>query len=217
MKALLGVILALIIAVVGTVYYFYTQMTFLPEWYKQEPHQNIKAMEKDAYNITREIRNKLRAGESVTISETEVTALILSSMGEKLSMDPSKVVKGIKTKLSDNALEVETVVNLKEISKTNLPEKMQGLFNQTLKVLPMHNFEEVYAKIEGKPINRNGQLGFDQSSFAQLGSVKYSVSGLASKIGMVKKTDGFIPLVKLPSSSMSLGDGTLAINPISRK
>jgi len=213
MKYFLGVILALIMAVVGIGYYYYTQIAFVPEWYKQEPTQNIKAMVKDGHNISREIMRKLKAGRRVKMSEVQVTALILSSMEEELSMNPEKIVKGIKTKLSENKLEVEAVVNLKEISKTKIPKKMQGLFNQILEVLPKDLFEEFYAKVEGAPITRNGRLGFDQSSFAQLGSIKYSVDELASKIDKIKETDGFIPLTKLPFSNISLSDGALAINP----
>jgi len=217
MKYFLGVILALIMAVVGIGYYFYTQIAFVPEWYKHEPPQNIKKMVKDGHNISREIRKKLKAGKPVKMSEAQVTALILSSMGEELSMNPNKIVKGIKTKLSENKLEVEAVVNLREFSKTKLPKKIQGLFNQILEVLPKDIFEEFYAKVEGAPITRNGRLGFDQSSFAQLGSVKYSVGDLASKIDKGKGTDGFIPLTKLPFSNISLSDGALVVNPTSKK
>jgi hypothetical protein len=202
--------------VVGTasgVYYFWRQLTQLPEWYtKGETSPKTYAqIQKSADAVEKRIEAKVLASpQSVQVSPNTIAApnalpdqpsqenssvqvalnsqelndLLVTKITEKSGGQPlPNSVKGFHTVVKDDKLKTGAVVDVKELKDSGLGSKQQALLTEITQKIPM-NDRKVYIGVEGKPEMQNGKLRFDQNAKIQIGNMSFTIAEVASRLGV---------------------------------
>jgi len=211
MKTFFIVVLVILAVVIGTGYYFYSQVSYVPEWYETSDPQKTEHIIQSADAVSQQVENEIKSKKTTQINPDQLTSMILSNARKKLPFNPQKAIKGIQTKITKENLAVEAVIDVKKIPQNQIPKQARGYFDQFVQMIPGDAFENLYVKIEGKPVIKNGQLGFDENATVQIGKVNYSIREMAAQFAADKKFQNYIPLSSLPFSDIQIEDGYLNI------
>ncbi|MCY6489987.1 hypothetical protein [Leptolyngbya sp. GGD] len=202
--------------VLGTasgIYYFWRQLTQLPEWYAQgeknpKTYAQIqksgaaveKKIEEKAQSIPQPNRvspdTKIVANASpdkpsspnsnvqVALNSQELNDLLVTKITEKSGGQPlPNSVKGFHTSLKDDKLKTGAVVDVQELKNSGLGSKQQNLLSEITQKIPMSD-RKVYIGVEGKPEMQNGKLRFDQNAKIQIGNMSFTIAEVANRLGI---------------------------------
>lgn len=209
MKKILLIISSLVVFIalltVGAAYYFYSQATHTPDWYKKPDKEVALAKQfTSSERLSTEARMLFFSKEQPVLEEKHVSAILLSTLKKQLGSNTEKIIQGIKTTISKKEVIVEAMVNLEELPIRGLPPKIRTALKQILKKLPAGLAKQLYVTLKGKPILKNGQFGLSTSSTISIGGIDIPLSQLMKGFGRYKPEGNFIPLVKSPFTSLQM-------------
>ncbi len=187
-------------------YYYWRQVTKLPEWYvDQAPthQQTINLQDQAAIQTTKqELVNKIetdiqqqlasqsRDGLSkgqveVKLNQQELNDLLVTSIAEKPgSSKLLAAAKGINTTIEDGKIESGVVVNTSEIPVETLGTSERTVLQKVLTTFPSLENRDVYIGIEGQPKLENGQLQFDDNTKIKVGNLSLTLAELSQRLGV---------------------------------
>lgn len=195
--------------VVGTasgIYYFWRQVTQLPEWYTagQNNSRTYAQIQKSGAAIEKKIEAQIqtspppatvadqpdvqipKASEpvQVALSSQELNDLLVTKITEKRQGQPlPSSVKGFNTTVKDDKLKTGAVVDIQELQHSGLGEQQQQFLSEITQKLPMSD-RKIYIGVEGKPQIQNGKLRFDENARIQVGNMSFTIAEVASRLGV---------------------------------
>lgn len=197
------------IATASGVYYFWRQLTQLPEWYgkEQTSSQTYAQIQKSGVAVEKKIESQIQASPQrvntniapnqpaaktsspsedvqVALNSEELNDLLVTKITEKTGGQPlPNSVKGFHTSVKNDKLKTGAVVDVKELQNSGLGSQQQELLSEITKTLPMSD-REIYIGVEGKPEIQNGKLSFDENAKIQVGNMSFTIAEVASRLGV---------------------------------
>jgi len=205
---LIGVLVIILIGA-GLVFFVFNRISYTPDWYRNHDFENTSTILKKSKQTLQQVQSDLQSGKAVRLHDKQLESMILSGIQQQTSMDVRSVVRAFKIETGTQTMRVEAIVNLKNLPRQNMPKKAAEMLDMVSGSLPLDALEEFYTCIEGKPVMRNGQLGFDKNANIQLGKVSYSLREIVGQFG----DDGFLALNKLPFNSVILEQSGILLQP----
>ncbi|GAP97443.1 hypothetical protein [Leptolyngbya sp. NIES-2104] len=198
--------------VIGTasgVYYFWRQLTQLPEWYStgQNNPKTYAQIQKSGATVEEKIEAQIQASPQaakvnaavnrpsdevssasddvqVALSSQELNDLLVTKITEKRDGQPlPSSVKGFNAAVKNDKLKTGAVVDIKELQNSGLGEQHQQFLSEITQKIPMSD-RKVYIGVEGKPQIQNGKLRFDENARIQVGNMSFTIAEVASRLGV---------------------------------
>ncbi len=178
---------------------------------QQTAAPEIQREAKSASEALEEMATTLKRNNSLRVTETEVDALILNSLAAEFPGKSEQFMKGVKSTIQPEKMDVEMVVDMAKIPWEDLPK--EAMLARTLleQFGGVKSNDELFLKISGKPEVKDSDLVFDENSLIQIGKIKYSLKTFAALPGMKNKV-GKIPLEKLAFKNVVLENGALVLS-----
>lgn len=196
----IGWILALTaVGTIGVPYYFWQQVTALPDWYQQRAiaAQGIELNNPRAIEQARQIvADKMAAAQSysdgtqeIYLTEQDLNALAAVEV-DRLANDTrlTEAIRSVNTTIHNGQIKSGAVINLANIPMEALDSTEQNLVATLIKTFPALAQREVYVGIEGTPAVIDGRLQFDHSLRVQVGNLSLSVTDIAQQLGISETT-----------------------------
>jgi hypothetical protein len=195
------------------IYYFWRQLTQLPEWYTQGENnpKTYAQIQKSGADVEKRIEEKVRAtpqsvrvspnsyiapnplptqtssedsGVQVALNSQELNDLLVTKITEKTGGQPlPSSVKGFHTAVKNDKLKTGAVVDVKELKSSGLGSQQQALLTEITQKIPVGD-QKVYIGVEGKPQVQNGKLRFDQNARIQVGNMSFTIAEVANRLGV---------------------------------
>lgn len=187
-------------------YYYWLQLTKLPEWYvEQTPthYQAINLQDPQAIKTTKqELIEKIETdiqqqlalnprGElgkrevEVKLNEQELNDLLVTSIAEKPGSNKLlTAAKGINTTITDGKIESGVIVNTSEIPRESLGAQERTLLKKVITTFPSLENRDVYIGISGQPKLANGKLQLDDNTQIKVGNLSLTLPELAQRLGV---------------------------------
>jgi hypothetical protein len=219
MFRILMLIVLMVLAGLGFVWY---SAQTLPDWYQTDAPIEQQAAQKLLEKIQQQGTSKMLGDKfadvmtgQITLNEAEFSALFQASLhssrgGKRLL----SVSDGINAKISDDAIELGIVFNLKKIS--NLDARAKEKVERALDALPLLNESRVFVAIKGVPIARNGELAIGDDYSIKIGSLALSdkfLSGVGVPVDLLTSKGLAISLMTVTSVTINDGQITLEVLP----
>ncbi|MBE9010076.1 hypothetical protein IQ250_07640 [Pseudanabaenaceae cyanobacterium LEGE 13415] len=198
--------------VVGTatgIYYFWRQLTQLPEWYNtgQNQPRTYAQIQKSSAAVEKKIEAQIQASPQaakvntasnqpspkvsspsddvqVALSSQELNDLLVTKITEKRNGQPlPSAVKGFNAAVKEDKLKTGAVIDIQELQNSGLAEQQQQFLSEITQKIPM-NDRKVYIGVEGRPRIQNGQLRFDENARIQVGNMSFTIAEVASRLGV---------------------------------
>lgn len=195
--------------VIGTasgVYYFWRQLTQLPEWYSvgQNNPKTYAQIQKSGAAVEEKIEAQIQASPQaakvnaaanrpsdrasdkvqVALSSQELNDLLVTKITEKRDGQPlPSSVKGFNAAVKDDKLKTGAVVDIKELQNSGLGKQQQQFLSEITQKIPMSD-RKIYIGVEGKPQIQNGKLRFDENARIQVGNMSFTIAEVASRLGV---------------------------------
>lgn len=202
--------------VLGTasgVYYFWKQLTQLPEWYTkgEETPKTYAQIQQSGAAVEKKIEAKIQAspqsvpafsntnvaakppadkasspdsGVQVALNSEELNDLLVTKITEKTGGKPlPSSVKGFHTAVKENKLKTGAVVDVNELQNSGLGVQQRELLSEITQKIPMSD-RKVYIGVEGKPEMQNGKLRFDENAKIQIGNMSFTIAEVAARLGV---------------------------------
>jgi len=199
----------IVIATASGVYYFWRQLTQLPEWYTKEQSnpQPYAQIQKSSTAVEKKIETQIQASlqpkninsaskspadnssstsgdVQVALSSSELNDLLVTKLTKKTGDQPlTSSVKGFHTSVKNDKLKTGAVVDVEDLKNSGLGSQQQALLTQIAKKFPM-NDRKLYIGVEGKPEIQNGKLRFGQNAKIQVGNMSFTIAEVANRLGV---------------------------------
>jgi hypothetical protein len=204
MKKFLWILAIGLVGLVGsTVYYYWTEATATPDWYKEaaaepaspsvplataplvDPAPSTTMSEGSAQPLD----NKISAAPSPSPTATAInpsaapTPTNSVAASPKPTVKPLPGVKAIKTQVRQDTLRSGALLDLAAME--SLPAGQQTeLVKKLLTVMPQLRGREVYIGVNGKLIEQNGQRQLSTDSKLAIGKVELPLDDVASQMNL---------------------------------
>lgn len=202
-----------VLGTVSGVYYFWRQLTQLPEWYTkgQTDPKTYAQIQKSGTEVEKKIEAQIQANPpisnvssntnvvakpsndkasskapavQVALNSEELNDLLVTKITEKAGgKSLPSSVKGFHTAVKENKLKTGAVVDVKELQNSGLGAQQQALLSEIAQKIPMDD-RKVYIGVEGKPEMQNGKLRFDQNAKIQIGNMSFTIAEVAQRLGV---------------------------------
>ncbi|MFT6735398.1 MAG: hypothetical protein ACJAS9_003606 [Polaribacter sp.] len=213
--------LIVLMALAALGFAWYSAQT-LPDWYQSDSPIEQQASQKLLEQIQQQGASKFLGDKfadvmtgQVTFSEAEFSALFQASL--QSSRDGKRLLSvsdGINAQISDDAIELGIVFNLKKIS--NLDARAKAKVERALDALPLLNESRVFVAIKGVPIARNGELAIGDDYSIKIGSLALSdkfLSDVGVPVDLLTSKSLAISLMTVKSVAINDGQITLDVLP----
>lgn len=176
MKTLLIIIGAIIAILVFIIVYTYNEFTYQPDYFEKMEKVNISKINKQAFETEKRIKEELKQNKVARLNGEEIVQIGLSHIARQSHIDIDKVVKKVKGDIVDGQLKTEALLNIKALTKQKVSPKVHKFIDMFSKFAPDNMLDNVYVSIEGKPVNDNGILRFNDDATISVGDFKKPVS-----------------------------------------
>ncbi|MFL9453401.1 hypothetical protein AB0758_20000 [Tolypothrix bouteillei VB521301_2] len=188
-------------------FFFWYQVTQLPDWYKTSQTQSAsppqsanvapptdqtkqlqKAQKQQAQKqVLHKISNHLKSSKAkgeVQLDADEVNALIDSGIAQSTNKSHlAQAVVSTKTHIENGKIMTGAVIDLRAIPFNELQKGEQIVVSKLLSAIPILRYHAVYVEVEGKPTLRNKQVSLDDTTRIKLGSISFSLLDLSKRFG----------------------------------
>ena len=183
----------------------------LPSWYQPESDQQQQLVDNLSQQISQQgVSNFLDKKVSgvlngqLELSENEFNALLLASL--KSSEDGRKLLSvsdAINVQLEDEELQLGVVVDLNKIA--GLDAKAKDAVNRLEELLPFLNNAKLSLGVRGKPVARDGEIGFADNFSVRIGALPIS-SSLLEQLGVSthKVSQATLPIKHIKVKSINI-------------
>lgn len=202
MRIFLIIILAIVIIIGGAAFYFINKINYQPDWYKEKSEAPVGQMLDRAPQTERRIRQEMAEQSAVSLNEAQLTELVLMRAQNQTSIDVKKTIRGAKTTLKKDQVEMELMVDLNQFRAGALPQQAKDLLDKAGSIMG----DEVYVKIKALPQRTGQRTILSDQSTVQLGNLKLSLSRL-KKMGIVNQA----VLDKIDLSNIEFNEGSVTL------
>ncbi len=202
MRTFLIIILAIVIIIGGAAYYFISKINYQPVWYKEKTVAPVEYMLETAPDTEKRVRQEMAEKSAVKLNEAQLTGLILARTQNQTNIDIRKTIKGAKTTLKKDHVEMELMLDLNQFKTGALPQQAKDLIDKAGSIMG----DEVYVKIKALPQKTGQRTAISDQSTVQLGNLKLSLSRL-KKMGIVNQA----ALDKIDLSNIEFNDGSVIL------
>lgn len=189
LKRIALICLFLTLGVFGTLFYYWSRFTQIPQWYGQEEEgvikfENYHNIQSNQQQVQTKIVNQIQSqtsneGIEVQLNQEDINGLLTAGIANNQQESQLlQATQGVKTKIKDNSLEIGTVVNTAKLSEQE--EKIE----QAIDKFPLLKNRDIYIAIEGQPIAVDGQLKFDENTLIKIGNISMNIKDAAGKLGV---------------------------------
>jgi hypothetical protein len=199
-KKVFFILFLFLVGSLGISYYYWNQLTQLPQWYQAEQpnSSSINLQDKSSLatakaeiheTIEKQIaqqRSSNPNGEvNIKLNQQEVNQLLISQLAENPNSQKFlQAAKGIQATVNNNALEIGAVVNPSEVLSQNLSSEQSGTIEKLVNQFPQLKNKDIYVSFSGKPQIINGELILDENSKIKVGNVSLTLNEVAQKLGI---------------------------------
>ena len=158
----------------------------------------------------KDVAKTLQEAHTVRIRQDELDDLIRTTLEQQFPGKSTEFMKGVKSTIAEDKVDVEMVVDMEKIPWEDLPKDAQfarGLIEQFGGI---KSGSELFLKISGKPEIRENELVFGDNTLVQMGKISYPLKTLAALPGVSDKISR-IPLSKLGFKQLTLEDGAMVL------
>lgn len=158
----------------------------------------------------KDVAKTLQQTNTVRIRQDELDGLIRSSLEQQFPGKSADFMKGVKSTIAREQVDIEMVVDMEKVPWEDLPKDAQ--FARTLieQFGGIKSGSELFLKISGKPEIRENELIFGDDARVQMGKISYPLKTLAALPGVSDKI-GRIPLGKLGFKQLTLEEGAMVL------
>jgi hypothetical protein len=205
MKKFLWILAIGLVGLVGsTVYYYWTEATATPDWYKEAAAESEPASPSPSVPSAtaplvpapstmmlegKPLDNKISAAPSpsptatATIASPVPTPTNSVAASPKPTVKPLPGVKAIKTQIRQETLRSGALLDLAAME--SLPAGQQSeLVKKLLTVMPQLRGREIYIGVNGKLIEQNGRRQLSTDSKLAIGKVELPLDDVASQMNL---------------------------------
>jgi len=199
MKKAAVVVLIVLLAIGGSLYYLWRQATLLPEWYRTgkggASDGSVVWYEKDMEAaravLEREIEDQLRrssaqAGQlEVVLDENDANKLFAVVISESSDRYPYlNAVKASSTRIRDGNLDFGVVVDASEVLKNALEQSAEADRPETTRLSGLLQEREVSLGLNGKFGAKDGRLQLDDDGKIRIGGLTFSLKTITKRLGI---------------------------------
>jgi hypothetical protein len=169
-----------------------------------------EGLEPEARKTVEKINRELAKNETARISEEELNQIVLLSIKEMMPRKNADFMKAVKSSIYTEKIDLEMIVDVNKIPWDDLPPKAR-LTKNLLDQLPAKSGSELYMKISGAPVIKDGQLSFDDKTTMQLGRLAYPLKDFLAMPGINQIIPSRISLNQAPFKDVRLENGFIVL------
>lgn len=195
LKKLSWVLLFLTLGSFATLYYYWRQLTQVPEWYSSQTIESTETPQTEAQlitpsNIRSEVRQKIAQSPknseiNLKLNAQQVNEWVASSIAENpKGRELLKAAKGINTTIHEDNVKIGIVVNTAELQASPFGSKEKVALNKILQDIPTLKNRDIYIGIESRPQVEGGRLQVDPNTKVKVGDLSFSIAEISQKLGI---------------------------------
>ncbi|MGD2184318.1 hypothetical protein [Lusitaniella coriacea] len=218
LKKISWVLLILTLGSFATLYYYWRQLTRVPEWYSAQTIESIEIPQTEAQpinfsNIHSEVRQKIAQSPKnseleLQLNAQQINELVVSSIAENpKGRELLKAAKGINTTINEDNVEIGMIVNTTELQASPFGSKEKVALNKILQDIPTLQNRDIYIGIESLPQVEGGRLQVDPNTQIKVGNLSFSIAEISQKLGV--SPEKIIEKVNQNLDNLTVNDLTL--------
>ena len=230
MKKLGIVLLIIIIAIGGSLYYLWIQATHLPDWYRTGPDgadkRSVIIYGKDMAAIRNDLEQKIgnQAAEAgtgnrqveIALNERDANKLLASIVSDNAEKhEYLKTIKASKISIKNGKLDLGLVVNASDTWAGIAGHALEADGPDVNHVPGFLEGKQVYLGIAGKYGLKNGQFTWDEDGKIRIGTLTFSLKTILKRLGVseerLKKTMKEIKFGRFKINNMETIKNTLLL------
>ncbi|MBE9114418.1 hypothetical protein IQ249_00770 [Lusitaniella coriacea LEGE 07157] len=218
LKKISWVLLILALSSFATLYYYWRQLTRVPEWYSAQTIESIEIPQTEAQpinfsNIRSKVRQKIAQSPKnseleLQLNAQQINELVVSSIAENpKGRELLKAAKGINTTINEDNVEIGMIVNTTELQASPFGSKEKVALNKILQDIPTLQNRDIYIGIESLPQVEGGRLQVDPNTQIKVGNLSFSIAEISQKLGV--SPEKIIEKVNQNLDNLTVNDLTL--------
>ncbi|MDY6782779.1 MAG: hypothetical protein SW833_09585 [Cyanobacteriota bacterium] len=207
-------------------YYYWRQLTQVPQWYAAQETQsepvfdpaNVANLRANQSEIIQKVEQQLdEPNTEAQLNEQEVNRLIVTRIAEKPEGQKLlTAVRGINTNIEQDKLEIGAIVNAQNFNNSRLDESEKMALAKAVEEFPFLKNQEIYIGLESKPQVQNGRIEIDRNAKVEVGELSFTIQEVAARLGisaeqLVDKINQNLDV--LPTSEIQLKTEGLLLKP----
>lgn len=175
MRVFLLIVLIVLLAIGGGVFYVMHEMSAKPDIVSEMPEVDVAGLKVAAQNVKKRVQQDLEKHGQARLSSKDFSALLYGQLARKAHMDLESVVKKYDCNIENGMLHVKAVVDLKQISNQKLPAEVRKILDLVSPFIPDGSLENVYIGLDGRPVENDGTIDFADNSTVTLGGFTQTI------------------------------------------
>jgi hypothetical protein len=169
MKTFLMIIGAILVIASLAIFWAYSSFKYQPDYFDEVKEADVSEIRSEATSVESRVREELKENGEAKVSGEEISALIINLASKKGRVDLEPILNKVKSEIVDGRLNVEALVNVKELSKQKIPRKAREYLDLFLESAPQDMLENVYVSFKGTPVRDGSVIKFDENSEINIG------------------------------------------------
>lgn len=178
------VLLVLLLVAAGVVYYLFSRVTALPDWYTAEVAAGSAAEPEPAVTpggALQWVDAPSKAGEP---NKAKVLRNFHKRAAAK-NPEVAKVIKSSRASFENGVLEMGVVADLRNLPKDKLRQDQADFFKKVHDTFPSATDREVYIGVQDPaPVMNGGHIQLGPDAKLVVGNLSYDLDSAAGKLGM---------------------------------
>ena len=213
MKKIIIFAMLLLCAAAAAAYYFYNRISYQPDWYAGGKTGRQYILTYDVDDLERKIIADLKKGKNVGISADQIVPLIANRLEKQTGLEIQKAIKAVRSTIKSDEIEMEMIVDVREMASENLPGDAQKALEQLLKIVPENALSDLYVKCDLQFVKQKDFVSLEPVSGISVGKMNLPLAELEDKFGSNRK----ISLKKFPISDFELKENSIVLKPKTAK
>ncbi|MGD9899108.1 MAG: hypothetical protein AB7T22_08275 [Calditrichaceae bacterium] len=176
MRTFLLIILIIAGVIAGAIYYVYKNISYQPEWYNTTEVREFSDRLADTGKVKSRIKQKLINQGSAEISPEDLSIIVFDQLEKETSADVGEIIKAVHSSIDKERISIEMVVDLSKIPKDKVPGNVESLFERIVSSTPDSVLQNLFVKIDGKPIISEGEISLGNEAVIYIGKMKFKLS-----------------------------------------
>ncbi len=221
MKKILYLFLFLLLVVGGTYLYFYSQVSYVPDWYDSDNDgQSVVATPTEYSENGEEIpqgqslrrsmetfARELREEPMVELDETELDIMMIDALRRMYPGEKGQFIKDVNSEITPEAMTIGAIVNMAEFPWDDVPEELKP-FRDYLSFFSAGAPDNMLLQFSGKPSIADGKLKFGENATVQVGKQEYPLEML----DVEKRISKMVRIHRLGFKSIDLENGKIVFS-----
>ena len=221
MKKILYLFLFLLLVIGGTWLYFYSQISYVPDWYNSENDGQSVVATPTEYGDTGEaipqgqslrrsmetFARELREEPVVELEEGELDNMMIDALRRMYPGEKGQFIKDVHSEITPDAMTIGAILNVAEFPWEDVPEEIKP-FRDYLSFFSAGAPDNMLVQFSGKPRIEDGKLKFDENATVQVGKREYPLEML----DVEKRISKIVRIHRLGFESIDLENGKIVFS-----